>query len=197
MGQAERIAYFMTLIELPPYLEPLFSKDQIQAAVANLGRQITPWAANVSRETAKDVIAIPVLRGGFFFAADLMREVHASLELWPVRSVSYQESANNVQNDKINLSIENLAVKGRSVLILDDMCDSGRTLRVLYKELVEQGAEEIRSAVLIKRTSITDSFNPDWVGLEYFGEEWLVGMGLEDENRFRNLPAVYRIRNSG
>jgi hypoxanthine phosphoribosyltransferase len=92
---------------------------------------------------------------------------------------------------------ENLAVKGRVVLVIDDICDSGGTLQELERYLIAAGAREVRTVVLIRRLLDRPTFVPCWVGFEFTGLEWFVGYGMEDGNRWRNLPAVYTIQQQG
>jgi hypoxanthine phosphoribosyltransferase len=94
----------------------------------------------------------------------------------------------------VKIHSEGLAVKGRVVLVVDDLCDTGRTLEALEKELLERGAREVRSVVLIRRLLNKPTFVPCWVGFEYSGLEWFVGYGMDDGERWRNLPGVYIIR---
>lgn len=89
---------------------------------------------------------------------------------------------------------DGLAVKGRVVLVVDDVCDSGRTLEALERDLMERGAREVRTVVLIRRLLDRPSFVPCWIGFEYKGPEWFVGYGMDDGQRWRNLPAVHIIK---
>lgn len=178
---------------LPPHFKLLYSREEIAAEVKRLGADISAWAADVWRASQTDVVAIPVLGGAIFFFADLVREISRSVMIAPARAQGYN-TASNVQRDKLEISIERVPCKGRSVLLVDDICDSGRTLGVLTKKLSEAGALEVRSAVLLRRELPTETFTPNWVGFSYSGTEWLVGYGMDDADRWRNLPSIYIIR---
>jgi hypoxanthine phosphoribosyltransferase len=134
------------------------------------------------------------MRGGVFFFSDLVRQIPTSVEIVPVRTEAYEASVSGVMKDKVKIHSEGLAVKGRVVLVVDDLCDTGRTLEALEKELLERGAREVRSVVLIRRLLNKPTFVPCWVGFEYSGLEWFVGYGMDDGERWRNLPGVYIIR---
>jgi hypoxanthine phosphoribosyltransferase len=138
-------------------------------------------------------VAIPVLRGAIFFFADLTRAINTSVEIAPVRASSYNNSQINSANASVSIVADSLDVRGRTVLVVDDVCDSGRTLEELERALIERGAREVRSTVLIRRLLKVPSFVPCWVGYEYSGEEWFVGYGLEMQERWRNLPDVYSL----
>ena len=170
-----------------------YSKEQIKEAVSRIGKQIAEWAKAVQQLTQKEVVAIPVLRGGIFFFADLARKVPASLEIVPGRSRAYQINQNAAQLDRVKITIENENLKDRSILLVDDICDSGRTMHSLKNYLIAEGVSEVKSAVLIHRLVEDSLFTPDWVGFEYKGDDWFVGYGMEDHNRWSNLPDIYTI----
>ena len=177
---------------IPANYKLTYTAEQIHSAVVRLAHEITPWAQQAGAKYT-DVIAIPILRGGIYFFSDLTREIESSLELAPVRVKTYLSEVNAAQRNEVTISADGLDVRGRAILLVDDICDSGRTLAVLSSQLQKDGAAEIQSAVLIRRKLDTAAFLPNWVGFEYSGPEWFVGYGMEDRNRFMNLPAIYTI----
>lgn len=181
---------------VPANFQLQYKREEIDAAVHRMGGEITTWAKQVWQESHSDVVAIPVLRGGIFFFADVVRQIDASVEIAPIRTWVYESVENNVQREEARVSLEGVHVRGRSVLLVDDICDSGKTLKLLTKMLYEQGALEVKSAVLVKRILKEETFNPDWIGFSYHGSEWMVGYGMEDCNRWRNLQSIYVIRQS-
>lgn len=179
---------------LPANFKLQYDRAQIAEAVQRMGQEISSWAEKVWQESHTDVVAVPVLRGGIFFFADLVREVGHSMEIAPAQTWTYESDANAVQRESMSLNLEQVPLKGRAILLIDDICDSGKTLRVLTETMSGQGAREVRSAVLIKRQLDEKTFDPDWVGFKYNGPEWMVGYGMEDCNRWRNLPSIYTIK---
>jgi hypoxanthine phosphoribosyltransferase len=166
----------------------------IAEAVSRMGAEMTAWANDIWKSSHTDVIAIPVLRGGIFFFADIVRQIRHSVEIAPVQTWSYTSVENAVPRDEVGVNIAGVAPRGRSILLVDDICDSGRTLKVLKETLLAAGAHEVRSAVLIKRVLDQETFDPEWVGFAYSGSEWFVGYGMEDCGRYRNLPDAYVIK---
>lgn len=156
-----------------------------------MGKEITTWAKDVHDRTGQDVIGIPILRGGIFFFADLVRAVDTSIETSPVRTWGYQTDTKSL-HDEMAVDLQGLQPEGRSILLVDDICDTGRTLLQLSKDLKAMGAIDVRSATLIRR-DIDDTFFPEYTGFTYAGEEWFVGYGMEDNDRFRNLEGIYVI----
>ncbi len=179
---------------IPANFSPVYSAKDIAGRVRELGQEVSAWCDGVWRDSHTDVLVIPVLRGGVFFFADLVRELSTSIEVAPVRARAYQAGTNAVQSPEVAIDVSGLAVKGRVVLIVDDVSDSGRTLEALEETLLKAGAREVRSVVLIRRLLDTPSFVPCWVGFQYSGSEWLVGYGMDDNERWRNLPGVYVIK---
>jgi hypoxanthine phosphoribosyltransferase len=179
---------------IPANFSCTYTEREITERIVELGRDISSWCAGVWRESHTDVLVLPVLRGGIFFFADLVRQIKASVEIAPVTAVAYRAGKNGIQKDEVELTVDSLAVKGRVVLVVDDVCDSGRTLEALETTLTKMGAREVRTAVLVRRLLDKPSFVPCWVGFQYPGTEWLVGYGMDDSERWRNLPGVYVIK---
>lgn len=178
--------------QVPSYFQLLHDRPAIAARVRELGREITGWALSVSGTTGKDLICIPLLRGGVFFFADLVREIQCSIEMTPIRTCAYRTDE-NVEASSVSMHVEDLVAKDRSILIVDDICDSGRTLHHLSERLISLGAREVKSVVMIKR-ELPDAFEPDWCGFRHQGPEWMVGYGMDDRDRWRNLPSIYLMK---
>jgi hypoxanthine phosphoribosyltransferase len=185
------------MVPVPKHFSLLYSPQAIRESVTAVGREITVWADEVWGASHADILAVPVLRGGIIFFGDLVRAVHHSMEIAPGRAWGYEVGVNGVQTDRLRLDVDSIPAKGRSVLLVDDVCDSGRTLRAMSDRLLEMGALEVRSAVLIRRMIRDPLFVPTWSAFEYAGNEWFVGYGMEDGERWRNLPGVYLIRQPG
>jgi hypoxanthine phosphoribosyltransferase len=175
----------------PKHFTLVYSKQQITDAVARLGAEITEWAGAVHREYHETILTVPVLGGGVFFFADLVRAVPYSLEMAPVRAWAYAAGVNAEPTPDLKVDMRDIPAKGRRVLLIDDVCDSGRTLEKLKILFEQAGASEVRSAVLIKRLLTKPTFEPDWVGFRYEHPEWFVGYGMDDNGQWRNLPSVY------
>ena len=157
----------------------VFSKEEIAKCVERLALDLAPI---LSEET----VAIPVLKGGMFFAADLLRALPYSVYISPVTVSSYKE--NEVQG-KVKISgLED--VEGKQLCLIDDICDSGESFLALKEAIT--GAKSVVTVSLIKRTG--SPFSPDYVGFEYKGDGWLIGYGMDDNGKNRNLDGIY-VRN--
>ncbi|WKZ56219.1 MAG: phosphoribosyltransferase family protein [Bdellovibrionota bacterium] len=182
-------------MQLPPHFQQVFSGEQIDEAVKRMGRAISVWAEEVWQSSHTEILTIPVLRGAIFFYADLVRAITRSVEIAPTRTWAYEDNA--VQRSDLRMHLDEVPAAGRAVLIVDDICDTGRTLEKLSQGLKAAGAREVRSAVMVRRILDTQTFKPDWQGFEYPGAEWLVGYGMDDNNQFRNLHQICAIRQVG
>jgi hypoxanthine phosphoribosyltransferase len=182
-------------MKIPAHFKLVYSAAEIADACRKLGQAITPWAETVSASSGQDLIAVPILRGGLFFFADLVRAIQTSVEVAPLQTSFYEEGQNNIlRSDGGSLPVSVSHFHNRSVLLVDDICDSGQTLSALRPHLLSAGAREVRAAVLVRRLpSALLSFQPEWTGFDYHGSEWFVGYGMEDSGRWRNLPDVYAI----
>jgi hypoxanthine phosphoribosyltransferase len=179
---------------IPANFVELFPQDAIAQRVQELGAELREWCKRVWDESHTDVLALPVLRGGLFFFADLVRAIGFSVEMAPIRTQAYEPLVPGAQKATVSIFAEGLAVKGRVVLVVDDICDTGRTLEELEKELLARGAREVRTVTLIRRLLDTPTFVPCWVGFQHAGPEWFVGYGMDDGERWRNLPGVFVIK---
>jgi hypoxanthine phosphoribosyltransferase len=180
--------------QIPAHFSLKFSEKDIAKRVEALGEEIGAWCHGVWNDSHTDVLAIPVLRGGIFFFADLVRAINSSVEIAPVRPEAYEADLNGQPRSEVQIYAEKLAVKGRVVLVVDDVCNSGRTLEELEKALIARGAREVRTVVLVRRLLDRPTFVPCWTGFQYVGPEWFVGYGMDDVERWRNLPGVYIIK---
>ena len=95
------------------------------------------------------------------------------------------------------MNLDDLEVKGRHVLLIDDICDSGRTLAHIRGRLREHHAREVLTAVLVHRLHAASGFTPDFACFQYPGPEWLAGYGMDDCHWRMNYPAVYILKGTG
>jgi len=177
---------------IPSHYTLKYSQVAIEHQVTRIAGEIEQWCREVS--DTGDVLVIPILRGGVYFFADLTRRIGCSVEMAPGRARAYEEGKNASARSEVYISLDGVSVSGRHVLFVDDICDSGRTLDKLVAYTLAQGAETVRSAVLIRRTLSTGGFTPDWVGFEFEGSDWFVGYGMDDRSRYSNLSQIYTIK---
>lgn len=166
--------------------EKFIEFSQIQTAINRIAKKIDEDLRN------EDPIFLAVLNGSFMFAGELMKEVSVPCEITFVRLASYRgtETTNKVQEVLgLNESIEN-----RSVVIVEDIVDSGNTMVALQKELQKLNPKEIRVAtLLLKPDALKHDLKLDYVALE-IPNDFIVGYGLDYDGYGRNLKDIYKIK---
>lgn len=137
----------------------------------------------------KEFVVVLLLKGALVFAADLCRRLPVPLQLECLNVASYHggtESSGEVHF----LDQKMPEVKGKSVLLVDDILDTGRTLAAVKARFLAQGSAEVKCCVLLSK----DKERAEKVNAEYVGfvieDEFVVGYGLDYEGRYRNLPFI-------
>lgn len=181
-------------VEIPENFKLAYDRSAIVKSISAIAPEISAWAAECHKKTGQQVLAVCILRGGLFFFADLLQSIKTSVEPACCRTWSYSSDENAKTDGGVRVSVDDVAAQGRSILMVDDICDTGATLHKLQKVFLDLGAAEVRSAVLIHREVSNSVFTPSWSAFRYSGDEWFVGYGMEDRNHYANLPGVYTIR---
>ncbi len=164
-------------------LQVLFSEEQLRQKCAELG-------ARISRDyEGKNLLMVSVLKGSVVFMADLMRHitVPCSIDFMAVSSYGSGVKTSGVVKIIKDLDID---LAGRDILIVEDILDSGMTLTYLTELLRDRGPASIRIAALLDKPSRRRAnVQPDYVGY-VVPDEFVVGYGLDYDEKYRNLPYV-------
>jgi hypoxanthine phosphoribosyltransferase len=171
-----------------PELEVIFSPEAIAGRLAELARQI-------AGDGLDNLIVVAILKGSFVFAADLIRAFHAvglAPEVDFMTLSSYRKAT--VSSGQVTILRDmDLDVRGRNVLIVDDVLDSGRTLAFAKDLLAARGAKSIKTCVLLdKRLKRAVNVEPDYSAFEC-PNIFVVGYGMDVAHRYRELPFVGRV----
>jgi hypoxanthine phosphoribosyltransferase len=165
--------------------ELMLELDQIEKRIRLLGIQI-----NVDFENRIPVF-IGVLNGSFIFLADLMKEINIASELTFVKVSSYigTKSSSEIKED---LGI-NMSLKNRDVILVEDIIDSGNTLRYLLDMVYKENPASVNvCTLLMKPKSLKTKFDEiSYVGFE-IPDDFVVGFGLDYNGLGRNLNDIYR-----
>ena len=165
-------------------IETLYSAEQIAARNDEL-------AAEIKSGPIQDLLVISILKGSFIFAADLIRAMHAAGLAPEVEFITLSSYGKGTvsQGVKIIKDIDS-DVTGRDVLLIDDILESGRTLRFARELMYERGARNVTIAVLLdKRVKRQVELEADYVGFEC-PDYFVVGYGMDVAYAFRELPFV-------
>ena len=164
-----------------------FTAEEIAAAVERVATQINDYY----RKTPNDnILVVGVLKGAAIFFADLTRKFDFPLEIDVVRAASYGDARVSSGTVALTKDVET-PLEGRRVLLVEDMIDSGRSLKRLRDHLVSRGAAEVCVVVLVdKKTKRAVDVPVEWSALES-EDFFLLGYGLDDGERGRNLPDLW------
>jgi len=143
----------------------------------------------------KPMVVVALLKGAVLFTADLLRRVPLPMEMEFLNVASYHGGTEST--GVVSFLDQCLPdVRGKSVLLLDDILDTGRTLEAVMEKLAGQGASEVKTCVLlakdIEREVVAEA---DYTGF-VIGDEFVVGYGLDYRGHYRNLPYVGILKES-
>jgi len=152
----------------------------------DIRKRVEELAKEIDRAFKEPFVVLGVLKGAFIFTADLVRELKSCKEVDFVQIRSYRGK----ERGEIKLLLEpKVPLKNENVLIVDDILDSGESLRFLKEYLSLKGVKEVKSCVLLKKGNRGSPVEADFVGFE-IPELFVVGYGLDLDERYRNLPYV-------
>jgi hypoxanthine phosphoribosyltransferase len=164
--------------------QPLLSSERLQSRIAEL-------AAQLDRDYAgKDLVLVCILKGSYIFTADLTRNLRIPHEIDFMAVSSYREGT--VSSGEVTLT-KDLArdIRGRHVLLVEDIVDTGTTVRFLRRILAERGPASLAVVALLKK-KLPDGLPA--AAVEYVGFSvppvFVVGYGLDYAERYRHLPYV-------
>jgi hypoxanthine phosphoribosyltransferase len=167
-----------------PNLETLFSEEQIQNRIKELGKQITADYAG------KDLVLVSVLKGSCVFLADLMRAIDLKLAIDFMSVSSYKDGTKSTGDVEILKDLSN-SIRGKDVLVVEDIIDTGLTLSRLLDILGSRGANSIKLSSFLDKPEprIKTELKIDYTGF-VVPNKFVVGYGLDAAGRYRNLPFI-------
>jgi hypoxanthine phosphoribosyltransferase len=169
-------------------IETIFSADQIHDRLQSL-------AVEIAARRPENLLVIPILKGSFVFAADLLRALYAAglaPEVDFLTLSSYRKSRSSSGQVSILRDLD-LDVQGRHVILIDDVLDSGRTLAFAKDLIAARGATRIETCVLLdKKAPRAVSIEADYCAFTC-PNVYVVGYGMDVAHRYRELPFVGRL----
>ncbi len=174
----------------PDIDEIVFTREVIDDRVKELAAQVM----GVWRDEPLTVVV--VLKGAFFFAADLVRHIAQPCELVFVRSDSYGDGTRPQKAPAIELPPD-VDWTGRHVLVVEDIVDTGRTVDALASALRGKGAAKVRICAFLDKPARREvAVDLEFSGFALDGEPFVVGYGLDFAGRYRNLPFIGTLKKS-
>lgn len=167
-------------------VEKLISEQEILKKVEEIGKKITDDFKDES------VTIVSVLKGSFIFTADLVRFIRSPVEIAFIAASSYGASTVSSGELKIRYDID-IPVKGQTVILVEDIVDTGLTISRLKEYLYELGAKDVKICTIFDKPDRREK----QVTIDYCGfvipNEFVVGYGLDYNNKYRNLRNLCKI----
>lgn len=165
-------------------LHPLFSREQIAARVRELGELV---AAKLPEDNTP-MVAVILMKGAMWFAADLLRHLPPTLRVEPVRVSSYGNA--RTSSGQLTWHTPCPTCNGCRVLLVDDVLDTGLTLQAVQEELLRKGATQVLTAVAVdKQGARRTAVEADYAAFR-IKSGFLVGYGMDCAEAYRNLPYI-------
>jgi hypoxanthine phosphoribosyltransferase len=162
----------------------LISEGEVQKKVNRLARMISGDFAG------RDVLLVGLLKGAFIFMADLARRMRTPVKIDFVRLASYGAGTNTSGRVQITKDLE-ISPRGKDVLIVEDIIDSGVTLKYLFRRLQSRRPRSLKTVTLLDKPGRRKvNFHADYVGFT-IEDHFVVGYGLDCNEEYRNLPGIY------
>lgn len=167
-------------------MKTLYSEEEVR-------RRVDALAADIARMMPPDFLMAPVLTGAFVFAADLLRALHRlgcdpAVDFVQLSSYGGARASSGVVTLLKDFSAP---LEGRSVLLVDDVLDTGRSLHFAKNMVLDRGARDARICVLVRKaTGRSADIDADFIGFEAAAEDFIVGYGMDDDGRTRGLPFI-------
>ena len=172
-----------------PNLEVLYDHEQISDRIRELGARITQEYAG------KELVLVGVLKGSCIFMADLMRAIDLDLTIDFMAVSSYKDGTKSTGDVEILKDLSN-PIRGKHVIVVEDIVDTGLTLSRLLEILGSRGAASIRLASFLDKPEprIKKELKIDFTGF-VVPNKFVVGYGLDAAGRYRNLPFIAVVKN--
>jgi hypoxanthine phosphoribosyltransferase len=172
-----------------PYtVDELISAKSIAARVEALAKEISTHYADTQK-----LVVVGLLRGSFIFIADLVREIHLPVEVDFIEASSYGNSTESSREVRILKDLRG-EIAGRDVLVVEDIIDTGHTLKHVLEILETRHPRRIEVCALLNKPSRREiDVQAKWVGFD-IPDKFVVGYGIDYAQRNRNLPHIGAVR---
>ncbi|HGH6013544.1 TPA: hypoxanthine phosphoribosyltransferase [Vibrio mimicus] len=168
-------------------VEVMISEQEVAKRIRELGQQITEHY-----QGSDDLVLVGLLRGSFVFMADLARQIHLTHQVDFMTASSYGNSMESSRDVRILKDLDD-DIKGKDVLLVEDIIDTGNTLNKVKEILALREPKSIRICTLLdKPTRREVDVEVNWVGFE-IPDEFVVGVGIDYAQKYRHLPYIGKV----
>lgn len=166
-------------------LTQMYSREQIQARVKELAQAIDRDSGG------RPLVAIGVLQGSFIFFSDLTREIQTELRCEFLGVSAYEGGARSGSGEEVKITLDlDEALEGKDLLLVEDLVDSGATLKFLQRTLKARNPRSLKTCtLLLRRSNLQAAVTLDYIGFE-ITDPYVVGYGIDHEGEHRALPYV-------
>ena len=172
------------------HVDILISEQDVRSRIAELGQEITNFYQH--KNIHRPLVVVGLLRGSFMFMADLVREIHLPVEIDFMTTSSYGNAMNSNHDVRISKDLDG-DIKGKHVLIVEDIIDTGYTLQKVRDILNLREPSSLTICTLLDKPSRREVDVPvDWVGFT-IPDEFVVGYGIDYAQRHRNLGYIGKV----
>jgi hypoxanthine phosphoribosyltransferase len=163
--------------------EVLISEEEIAIRIGELGKAITNDFDN------EELVVICVLKGAFMFCSDLMKKINRPIKLEFISLSSYGDATNSSGNVRLEMDIT-ANIEGKNVLIIEDIVDTGLTIKTLMDIIGVRKPKTVKLAsLLFKPVKLKHRVDIDYLGFE-IEDKFVIGYGLDYAGRYRELPYI-------
>lgn len=168
-------------------VEIMISEQEVQERIRTLGKEITQHY-----QGSEDLVLVGLLRGSFVFMADLARAIDLTHQVDFMTASSYGNSMESSRDVKILKDLDD-DIKGKDVLLVEDIIDTGNTLNKVKEILSLREPNSIRICTLLDKPSRREVDVPvDWIGFS-IPDEFVVGVGIDYAQKYRHLPYIGKV----
>ena len=174
----------------------LIDRAQIAGRLDDLAEQISEQLNREAEAGQAEVTLVPILTGSIIFVSDLIRRLPLRMQIRLISVTSYPGRSTHSRGASVEAALTKLpeSLEGHHVLIIDDILDSGTTLRLVREILQAKNPDSLRSCVLLRKDRPeAHGTDVDYVAFD-IPDEFVVGYGLDYDDYYRNLPDIVTLR---
>lgn len=172
---------------VPGNFVELYSAEEIQGMVDRVATQI-----RAAYSASDEIVCVGVLKGAWIFHSDLVRSLNRPVQIDFIRASSYGHGTESSGIVRILKDIET-DIRGKHVILVEEIIDSGRTLKFIRERLLQSGPKSVKIAALLDKKERREvECEADFLGT-VVPNHFVVGYGLDWAEKFRNLQAIYRV----
>lgn len=168
----------------------LIKKSKVLVDEKTIDARLSEIAAEINRDFAGEkVIVVGVLKGAFMFMSDLLKKINLDTEVYFLKAESYGKGIETSGTVKITKDIE-CDIKGENVIVVEDIIDSGFTMREVFKILEERNPKSLKLCSCLSKPERREcEIKIDYLGFE-IPDKFVIGYGLDYAEKYRNLPYI-------